>query len=61
MSRLTDVEAPASVPDSLQLAEAIDYVRAELAEGRDVSLTHAEMSLLMHEFDRRGNELVTYG
>jgi hypothetical protein len=50
-----------SLPDSLALAEVIDYVRAELAEGHDVSLTNAEMALLMHEFDHRGHELVTHG
>lgn len=35
-------------------AEVANYVRAELAEKRDISLTHEEAAVLMAEFDRRG-------
>ena len=35
-------------------ADVASYIRAELAELRDISLTHAEAQLLMAEYDRRG-------
>lgn len=45
------LSCPVHEPSAASIANCVSL---ELSEGRDIALTHAEASLLMAEYDRRG-------